>query len=104
MSPEVLSEAMKEYIDALKSQVAVAEAFFFGRLAQGMEGLWNLPEDVRLKIDQLIWEAAGGGAVDPTQKESQGLIAAAIMHSLEERMGLHEESIGENEGMGFGFE
>ncbi|MBX7066230.1 MAG: hypothetical protein K1X28_03260 [Parachlamydiales bacterium] len=90
MSPEVLSHAMKEYVDALRHQVSVAEAFFFGRIVQGMEGLLSLPEDVRVKIDQLIWDAAGGAAIDPTEKESQSLIAAAIMHSLEERMGMLE--------------
>ena len=88
MSPEGLSYAMEEYVKMLKHQVAVAEAFFFGRLAQGMEGLLKLPPEVRLKIDQLIWEAAGGAALDPTEKESQSLIAAAIMHSVEERMGM----------------
>lgn len=91
MSPEVLSHAMKKYVDALRHQVSVAEAFFFGRLAQGMEGLLNLPEDIRVRIDQLILDAAGGSAIDPTEKESQSLIAAAIMHSVEERMGMHEE-------------
>lgn len=90
MSPEVLSYATKKYVDALKHQVSVAEAFFFGRLAEGMEGLMSLPEEVRIKIDQLIWDAAGGGAIDPTEKEAQGLIAAAIMHSVEERMGIKE--------------
>lgn len=91
MSPEVLSHAMKSYVEALKHQVSVAEAFFFGQLVEGMNGLLELPEDVRLKIDQLIWEAAGGAAIDPTEKESQSLIAAAIMHSVEERMGMLEE-------------
>jgi hypothetical protein len=91
MSPEVLAHAMKEYVHALQHQVAVAEAFFFGRLAQGTEGLLQLPEDVRLKIDQLIWDAAGGAAIDPTEKESQSLIAAAIMHSVEERMGMLDD-------------
>lgn len=87
MSPEIISHAMESYIDVLKHQVAVAEAFFFGRLQEGMEGLLQLPTPVRLKIDQLIWEGAGGSAVDPTEKESQMLIAASIMRSLEERMG-----------------
>lgn len=90
MSPEILSHAMKQYVRALKHQVAVAEAFFFGKLTEGLDGLLQLPEDVRLKIDQLIWEAAGGAALDPTEKESQSLIAAAIMHSVEERMGMEE--------------
>lgn len=91
MSPEVMSHAMKKYVEALRHQVAVAEAFFFGRLTQGMEGLLTLPEDIRIRIDQLILDAAGGAAIDPTEKESQSLIAAAIMHSVEERMGLHDE-------------
>ncbi len=91
MSPEILSHAMKEYVQALRHQVAVAEAFFFGRLTEGMNGLLELPEEVRLRIDQLIWEASGGVALDATEKESQSLIAAAIMHSVEERMGMMDE-------------
>lgn len=91
MSPEVLSHAMNKYVDALRHQVSVAEAFFFGRLVQGMEGLLSLPEDVRTKIDQFVWDTAGGGPIDPTEKDSQNLIAAAIIHSLEGRMGMQEE-------------
>ena len=91
MSPEGLSYAMKEYVSALKHQVAVAEAFFFGRIVEGMEGLLQLPEEVRLKIDQLIWSASGGVALDPTEKESHSVIAAAIMHSVEERMGYQDD-------------
>jgi hypothetical protein len=90
MSPEIISHAMKKYIEELQHQVAVAEAFFFGRLGEGLDGLLQLPEDIRLNIDQLIWEAAGGATIDPTEKESQSLIAAAIMHSVEERMGMQE--------------
>ena len=91
MSPEILSHAMKKYVEALRHQVAIAEAFFFGRIAEGMEGLLSLPAEVRIKIDQLIWDAAGGLTIDPTERESQSLIAAAIMHSVEERMGMLEE-------------
>ncbi len=91
MSPEGLSYAMKGYVNALKHQVEVAQAFFFGRLMEGMEGLLHLPEDVRLRVDQLIWIAAGDAAIDPTEKESQSLIAAAIMRSVEERMGMDDE-------------
>jgi len=90
MSPEVLSYAMEDYVRALKHQIEVAEAFYFGRLAEGIEGMLQLPEAVRLKIDQLIWEAAGGSALDPTEVDSREVIAAAIMHSVEERMGMHE--------------
>ena len=90
MSPEVLSQAMEEYTCALKHQVEVAKAFYFGRVVKGMEGLLSLPEDVQLKIDQLIWEAAGGEAIDPTDEASSGLIADAILFNVEERMGMHE--------------
>ncbi|MDE3046889.1 MAG: hypothetical protein KGI83_00910 [Verrucomicrobiota bacterium] len=82
---------MKKYVDMLKHQVSIAEAFFFGRLGQGMEGLLTLPEDIRLRIDQLIWEVSGGEPLDATDKDSQAIIAAAIMHSVEERMGMHDE-------------
>ncbi|MES2273136.1 MAG: hypothetical protein V4487_02970 [Chlamydiota bacterium] len=89
MSPEVLAHALDDYINALQHQVRVAEAFFFGRLVEGMEGLLLLPEAERLKIDQLIWTAAGGEAIDPTEDRSSVLIAGAIMRSLEERMGIN---------------
>ncbi len=90
MSPEGMCYAMTQYVKALKHQVAVAEAFFLGRLGEGLEGLLQLPEDVRLKIDRLIEEASCGAVIDPTERESQSLIAAAIMRSVEERMGMHE--------------
>ena len=90
MSPEIMSYAMNKYVEALRHQVDVAQAFFFGKLAEGMEGLLSLPEDVRVKIDQLIWDAAGGAPIDPTDKEAQSLIAACIIHSVEDRMGLFE--------------
>lgn len=91
MSPEVLAQAMKEYLKALQCQAQVAKHFFFGRLQQGMEGLMQLPQEVRHRIDQLIWEAAKGQSLDPTEEPSQHLIAAAILHSVEERMGMHED-------------
>jgi hypothetical protein len=91
MSPEGLSHAMKGYVHALRYQQDIAENFFFGRLQEGMEGLLSLPEDVRLRVDQLIWDASGGSVLDPTEKASQHLIAAAIMHSVEERMGLLDD-------------
>lgn len=88
MSPEVLAHGIDEYIEALKHQARTAEAFFFGRIEEGMEGLLALPEDIRLKIDQLVWDAAGGAAIDPTDEKSKGIISGAIMHCLEERMGM----------------
>jgi len=89
MSPEGAVHAINEYMKALKKQAEIAEAFYYGRIGEGIEGLLALPEDVRLKIDQLIWEAAGGEAIDPTDAASGELIADAILFSLEERMGMH---------------
>ncbi len=89
MSPEGASHAIEEYMKALRKQASIAESFYYGRIGEGIEGLLELPEDVRLKIDQLIWDAAGGEAIDPTDPEAGELIADAILFSLEERMGLH---------------
>ncbi len=89
MSPEGIAYAIEEYVEALREQAATAEAFFYGKVGEGIEGLLKMPEDVRLKIDQLIWEAAGGEAIDPTDEASGELIADAILSSLEERMGMH---------------
>lgn len=88
MSPEGAAHAIKEYVQMLEHQVRTAEAFFFGRLAQGMEGLLKLPDEVREKVDQLLWEKTGGEPLNATEEESQILIAAALMHSLEEGVGI----------------
>lgn len=89
MSPEGAAYGIEEYAKALAKQAEIAEDFYYGRIGEGIEGLLNLPEAVRLKIDQLIWDAAGGEAIDPTEESSAELIADAILFSLEERMGLH---------------
>jgi hypothetical protein len=91
MSPEGAVYAIEEYLTALQKQVEIAQAFFYGKIGEGVEGLLSLPEDVRLKIDQLIWDAAGGEAIDPTEEASGKLISSAILFSLEERMGMHAE-------------
>lgn len=88
MSPEVLAQGIDAYLEALQHQARTAEAFFFGRIVEGMEGLIQLPPDIRLAVDQLIWDAAGGQAIDPTEEGSQAVIASALMHSLEQRMGM----------------
>ena len=89
MSPEGAIHAIEEYLKALRKQAGVAEAFYYGRIREGIEGLLSLPEDIRQKIDQLIWDAAGGQAIDPTDEASSELITDAILFSLEERMGMH---------------
>lgn len=89
MSPERAACAIERYLKALCKQVEIAEAFYNGQIEEGVEGLLTLPEEIRLKIDQLIWEASGGQAIDPTEEASSELISKAILFSLEERMGMH---------------
>ena len=89
MSPEGAAHGIEEYAKELCKQAEIAESFYYGRIGEGVEGLLNLPEEVRLKTDQLIWDAAGGEAIDPTDEASAELIADAILFSLEERMGMH---------------
>jgi len=91
VSPEGLAHAMESYVTALQHQADVAKSFFLGQLLEGVEGLASLPDDIQIQIDQLIWEAAGGEPIDPTLVDSQHLIASAIMHSVEMRMGMVEE-------------
>jgi hypothetical protein len=88
VSPEVLAHAVEEYLFSLREQADVGKSFYFGDLEEGFHGLFALPEPIRLQIDQLIWDAAGGQPIDPTLRESQELIAAAIMYSIEMRMGI----------------
>ena len=88
ISPEGIAHAIRNYFASLQSQVEVARAFYFGRLEEALGGLLELPEDIRKNIDDLIWIASGEKAIDPTLPESQGLIASAVICSLEQRMGL----------------
>jgi hypothetical protein len=90
MSPEGTVYFIEKYLEDLRQQAHIAEAFFNGRIPDGIEGLMKLPQEIRLKIDQLIWESAGGKVIDPTDEASSELITAAILYSLEERMGLQE--------------
>jgi hypothetical protein len=87
-SPEGAAHAIEEYLKALRVQAKAAEDFYYGAIGEGMEILIGLPDSIRLKVDQLIWEAAGGEAIDPTDEANAELIAGAILHSLEERMGV----------------
>jgi len=91
MSPEGLAHAVDHYLESLKAQAKIAEAFYYGRVGEGIEGILNLPEHVRLRIDQLIWESAKGEALDPTEEASLPLITDAVLYSMEERMGLYAE-------------
>jgi hypothetical protein len=84
MSPEGLSHALLKYTDMLDHQAETAKAFFVGSLVKGLEMLKSLPQDVQERIDQLVWQATGGENISPD------IISAAILRSLEERMGIIE--------------
>lgn len=84
MSPEVLAHAMDEYVGSLRKQIKIAEAFYFGRIKEGFDGLSKLSPNIRERIDALIWQASQGGS---TQSSSD--VVAAILHCVEERMGMH---------------
>lgn len=88
MSPEGAIFAIEEYVQSLKRQAAVAEAFFYGRIGEGMEGFFLLPESVRLQVDQLVWEASQGGSLELSDEKTGPLIAEALLFALEERMGM----------------
>lgn len=88
MSPEGAAHAIKEYIQTLDHQARVAKAFFFGRFEQGMEGLLKLPLEVQAAVDALLLQKTGGEPLNIADEEAQILVAAALMRSLEERMGL----------------
>lgn len=90
MSPEGLSHAFESYIETLQYQASVAKSFFFGRYQEGMGGLLTLPQDVRSRVDQIVWEMNRGEALDVTEKDSQLLVAGALMRSIEERMGMED--------------
>ena len=90
MSPELLAHAMKEYVQKLQHQIDTAQAFFFGRLAEGMEGLLQLqlPKCNSKLINGFgIWQE---GRRSMRQKASESLISAAILRSVEERMGMDD--------------
>ncbi len=90
ISSEGLAHAIERYLYSLREQANVGKSFYFGELKEGFKRLDKLPEAVRLQIERLIWEAAGGEAIDPRLPESQALISAAIMHSVEMRMDIAE--------------
>jgi hypothetical protein len=86
-SPEGLAHAFETYLSSLRVQAALAQHFFAGRIEEGFSAQLDLPEDVRMRIDDLIWEAAGQAPIDPTIPENQQLMAGAVLQGLEERMG-----------------
>lgn len=88
MSPEGAAHAIKEYVQMLDHQVKTAKAFFFGNLGKGMEALLQLPAEVQQRVDELLLAQTGGEPLNVAEEESQVLVAAALMRSLEEGMGI----------------
>jgi hypothetical protein len=84
MSPEGLSHAMTNYVASLEHQAETAKAFFIGSLTEGLAKLNQLPDEIRTQIEQLVWQITGG------ENPTPDIIAAAILHSLEGRMGITE--------------
>lgn len=84
-SPEGLSNAVDAYVANLRKQMRAAEAFYFGRVKEGKEILSKLSQEVQKRVDELVWQASGGSATPET-------MVAAILHSVEEQMGMHEAS------------
>lgn len=85
-NPEKLSEAVNLYVKALRKQMEVAQVFYFGRVKEGMEKLSKLSDEIRQRVDELIWQNASG-----EKQVSRETVMAALLHSVEEQMGMHEE-------------
>ncbi|MEN9654677.1 MAG: hypothetical protein RL235_789 [Chlamydiota bacterium] len=88
VGPEGLAHALESYVKTLQHQLAVAASFYYGRVGEGMDGLQAMPEHVRLRIDQILWESTGGELLDLEAKEGRALMWGAILQSIEERMGI----------------
>ena len=85
VSPEVLAHAVDAYVAKLRGQIQIAESLYFGRMKEGMEGLSRLSSQVRQRVDEIIWQMG--------QTRSPEVVIAAIMYSVEEQMGMHEEAV-----------
>lgn len=85
VSPEVLAHAVDIYVGKLREQIKAAESFYFGRIKEGIERLSRLSEKVRQRVDQMVWQATDESEV------YLEVVIAAILHSVEEQMGMHED-------------
>lgn len=85
VSPEGLSWAIDQYVKQLREQIKVAESFYFGRMRSGMEGLAKLSDKVRKRVEKIVWQVSQGSDVSPE------IVSAALIHSVEEQMGMHED-------------
>ena len=74
LSPEVLAHAIDVYAAKLRGQIKIAESFYFGRVREGLRGLSKLSLSIQDRIESLAM---------------QGGLVPAILHSVEEQMGMH---------------
>ncbi|MDE3045380.1 MAG: hypothetical protein KGJ02_01875 [Verrucomicrobiota bacterium] len=81
---EGLALAVEAYLDTLPAAAAGEVTCPAGQLEEGLEDVsFDFPEDNDLVISQMIWEKVGGYTIDPTLRESQFLIASAILFSFQ---------------------
>lgn len=84
LDPDHLAHAVDTYVSHLRKQIKAAEAFYFGRMKEGMKKLDQLSEEVRTRIDALMVQAVNSCG------ETREAVVAAILHSVEEQMGMHD--------------
>lgn len=82
-SPEDVSLAIEKYVDDLQRQSDAALDFHFDRVEQGELKLESLSSETQDRVDELVWVHSEGAT-----KEDH-VMTDAILHSLEERMGMH---------------
>jgi hypothetical protein len=87
-SPEGAAHALHVYIKTLDVQIETARAFFGGNIERGMQKLQKLPEEARGEVDFWLLQKTEGTPINAADEEAQVLIAAALMRSLEQRMGI----------------
>lgn len=85
-SPEGIAHGIDLYLKHLKGIAHIGALFYEGDIERGMEGIWSLPEGLRGRLDQLLWEANGGEALDVSL--SHLVVAEALFHLLEQEMGI----------------
>jgi hypothetical protein len=84
LDPDHLAHAVDMYVGCLRKQIKAAEAFYFGRMKEGMKKLEELSKEVRSRIDDLMVQAVNSCG------KTREAVVAAILHSVEEQMGMHD--------------
>jgi hypothetical protein len=87
IDPEHIAYAVDAYIRDLRKQIKAAEAFYFGRMKEGLAKLNKLSKEVQERVDSLMVEAVGHCG------QTTEAIVSAILHSVEEQMGVHSDAV-----------